>query len=54
MGGAPAGYDAAAYGRDFKVFRAFASRRRPSMLILGPGLGGRGRDWDVPRVRDAG
>ena len=28
MGGAPAGYDAAAYGRDFKVFRAFAKRRR--------------------------
>jgi hypothetical protein len=37
MGGAPAGYDAAAYGRDFKVFRAFARQTAPGMLILGPG-----------------
>ena len=37
MGGAPAGYDAAAYGRDFKVFRAFAKETAPDMLILGPG-----------------
>jgi heparanase 1 len=37
MGGAPAGYDAAAYGRDFKVFRAFAKQAAPDMLILGPG-----------------
>ena len=31
IGGAPAGYDAAAYGRDFKLFRSVmkrASRRR--------------------------
>jgi hypothetical protein len=37
MGGAPKGYDAAAYGRDFTVFRAFARRTVPDMLILGPG-----------------
>jgi len=37
MGGAPKGYDAAAYGRDFKVFRAFAKEAAPEMLILGPG-----------------
>jgi hypothetical protein len=37
MGGAPAGYDAAAYGRDFKVFRNFARKVAPGMLILGPG-----------------
>jgi hypothetical protein len=37
MGGAPKGYDAAAYGRDFKVFRAFARREAPDMLVLGPG-----------------
>jgi hypothetical protein len=37
MGGAPQGYDSAAYGRDFKVFRSFASRTVPDMLILGPG-----------------
>ena len=30
MGGAPAGYDAAAYGRDFKRFHAFAGRLRPT------------------------
>ena len=37
MGGAPAGYDAGAYGRDFKRFHAFASAAAPEMLILGPG-----------------
>jgi heparanase len=34
MGGAPAGYDGAAYGRDFKIFRAFAKQTAPEMLIL--------------------
>jgi hypothetical protein len=37
MGGAPKGYDAAAYGRDFRLFLAFARRTAPDMLILGPG-----------------
>jgi heparanase 1 len=37
MGSAPAGYDAAAYGRDFKVFRAFATKAAPTMTLLGPG-----------------
>ena len=37
MGGAPAGYDSAAYGRDFKVFRSFAKHAAPDMVILGPG-----------------
>jgi heparanase len=37
MGGAPEGYDAAAYGRDFKRFRTFAKQAAPDMLILGPG-----------------
>jgi len=37
IGGAPPGYDAAAYGRDFKVFRAFAKEAAPDMVILGPG-----------------
>jgi len=37
MGGAPAGYNANAYGRDFKVFRAFADRTLPEMAVLGPG-----------------
>jgi hypothetical protein len=37
MGGAPNGYDAAAYGRDFKIFHAFVKQTVPDMLILGPG-----------------
>lgn len=40
MGGAPKGYDAAAYGRDFKRFRQFAKEAAPDMLILGPGAVG--------------
>jgi hypothetical protein len=48
MGGAPAGYDAAAYGRDFKLFRAFAKQAVPDMLILGPGsVGETTGDWGV-------
>jgi heparanase len=37
FGGTPPGYDAAAYGRDFKVFRAFAREAAPDLVILGPG-----------------
>lgn len=41
MNGAPAGYDAARYGRDFAIFEDFARQAAPDMLILGPGaLGG--------------
>lgn len=48
MGGAPAGYDAAAYGRDFKVFRAFAKETVPDMLVLGPGsVGETAGDWGL-------
>lgn len=36
MGGAPKGYDAAAYGRDFKAFLAFAHQDAPEMQIVGP------------------
>ena len=42
MGGAPKGYDAAAYGRDFKVFHPFVKEAAPDMLILGPGSVGEG------------
>jgi Glycosyl hydrolase family 79, N-terminal domain len=35
--GAPAGYDANAYGRDFKIFRAWMKRASPETLIVGPG-----------------
>src|SRR5260370_24013028 len=37
MGGAPKGYDAAAFGRDFKLFASVAKQRRYDMAILGPG-----------------
>jgi heparanase 1 len=37
IGGAPAGYDAVAYGRDFKLFDAFLKRTSPETMILGPG-----------------
>lgn len=48
MGGAPAGYDAAAYGRDFKIFHAFAKQSAPDMLVLGPGsVGETAGSWGV-------
>jgi hypothetical protein len=37
IGGAPKGYNAEAYGRDFKVFHAFISKAAPKMIVLGPG-----------------
>jgi hypothetical protein len=42
MGGAPKGYDAAAYGRDIQVFRAFLRKTAPDTLFLGPGSVGEG------------
>lgn len=37
IGGAPKGYDAAAYGRDITSFRAFLKKISPSTILLGPG-----------------
>jgi hypothetical protein len=37
MGGAPKGYDAAAYGRDFKAFAAFIRASEADVMVLGPG-----------------
>ncbi len=42
MGGAPKGYDAKAYARDFAVFHKFAAHAAPHMIILGPGGVGEG------------
>jgi hypothetical protein len=50
MGGAPKGYDAAAYGRDFSVFLAFAKEAAPDMLILGPGSVGEAAPMAGPSV----
>ncbi|MGO8757287.1 MAG: hypothetical protein ACLQG3_04105 [Terracidiphilus sp.] len=36
MGGAPKGYDAAAYGKDLETFRAFVKDAAPKTLVLGP------------------
>jgi len=36
MGGAPKGYTAANYGRDFKIFLAFMRKNAPDTLIVGP------------------
>jgi len=42
LGGAPKGYDAAAYGKDVAVFRTFAKQAAPGMIFLGPGSVGEG------------
>ena len=42
MGGAPKGYDAAAYGRDVAVFRPFIKADCARILFLGPGSVGEG------------
>ena len=48
MGGAPQGYDAADYGRDYKIFHDWARRTVPEMKLLGPGsVGETTGDWGV-------
>jgi heparanase len=41
-GGSPKNYDAAAYARDFAIFRPFVKRAAPGMAIVGPGGVGEG------------
>ena len=40
--GVPAGYDGAAYGRDFTVFKKFFRQALPDALLVGPGSVGEG------------
>lgn len=48
MGGAPKGYDAAAFGRDFRAFDAFMRQEYPSTQLLAPGsVGETTGDWGV-------
>jgi heparanase 1 len=48
MGGAPKGYDAVAFGRDFRVFDAFIRKEYPGTKILAPGsVGETNADWAV-------
>jgi heparanase 1 len=42
MGGAPKGYDAAAYARDLAVFLPFIRKSAPGLIVLGPGSVGEG------------
>jgi heparanase len=42
IGGAPKGYNAKDYARDFAIFRSFAKAEAPNMLLVGPGSVGEG------------
>lgn len=42
MGGAPKGYDAAAFARDVAAFRTFVKQADPDLIVLGPGGVGEG------------
>ncbi|MBS1857753.1 MAG: hypothetical protein JST11_20455 [Acidobacteria bacterium] len=54
MGGAPKGYDAAAYGRDFRLFRTFLKQTSPDTLLLGPGsIGEAGALASFPLIKSA-
>lgn len=48
MGGAPKGYDAAEYGKDVTVFKAFLTAHSPGTLLLGPGSVGEGGSMVLP------
>ncbi len=55
IGGAPSGYDAAAFAADFRIFHAFMTQAAPKVTILGPGTGGRSpRDADLFRASASG
>jgi Glycosyl hydrolase family 79, N-terminal domain len=49
--GAPAGYDAKAYGRDFKIFRAFIRQTSPKTLVVGPSSTGETPSGSDSRMR---
>jgi hypothetical protein len=53
MNGAPAGYDAEAYGRDFRIFREFLKQASPETLILGPGSVGESSSAPASRMAAA-
>jgi hypothetical protein len=42
MGGAPKGYDAATYGRDYRAFQTFIRTAAPNVRLAGPGSVGEG------------
>jgi len=50
MGGAPKGYDAAAYARDIAVFHPFLKKTAPETEFLGPGSVGEGMSLAPPSM----
>jgi heparanase len=48
MGGAPKGYDVAAYARDIKVFAPYLKKVTPRTIFLGPGGVGEGGALPLP------
>jgi hypothetical protein len=55
ISGAPAGYDAAAYGRDVGLFRAFMKQTAPEIMMLGPGAAGESAlALDLPSASGSG
>ncbi len=57
LGRLPDGYALSDYARDFAIFRDFAKRVAPDMLILGPGSSGEGGDLtatDMMRITAGG
>lgn len=47
MGGAPAGYDAASFGRDIAMFAPLLKRASPETMLLGPGTVSMGKANDA-------
>jgi heparanase len=52
MGGAPKGYDAAAYARDFQAFHSYIKKAAPDLIVLGPGgIGESGVLGQMPGIK---
>lgn len=51
LGGAPKGYDAAAYGRDARAFHAYIKKAAPEMEIAGPGSVGEVSFGQMPGMK---
>jgi hypothetical protein len=52
MGGAPKGYAAAAYGKDFQAFDSYVKKAAPEMKVLGPGsVGEAGTLGNMPGIQ---
>lgn len=54
MGGAPEGYDAEDFGRDFNIFREFVEQDSPDTLIHGPGSVGESTQGPLVDYGDQG